>query len=105
MPKGSNPTTVIARMLIDAQRLDRWARSNGTTKQREFADNMLKVCLHAPQIFIPPAVSPERSETWLMGEAAGHVFNETGVRQHPLADVDIHEWHAGFFSSAIEPKG
>jgi hypothetical protein len=107
MPKGSHPGNITARFIIDAKRLNKWAKANGSPEQREFADNMLKVCMHATQIFPnnSPAGSKPRSEVWLAGEAAGHLFNLTGVREPPPADVDIHEWHAGFFSSAIKPKG
>jgi hypothetical protein len=111
MAQVSNPVNITARMSVEAQRLYQWANTYGTSQQKEFATNMLKACAHSVQVFNAaqspskptPAVSSTRSETWLMGEAAGHVYNETGVRPPTPADVNIHEWHAGFFSSAIDP--
>jgi hypothetical protein len=109
MAKGSNPSNIIARFIVDAQRLDKWAQSHGTSKQREFATNLLNVFGHASQTQIfpdynSPADPTGRSEAWLMGEQARFVFNETGVRQHCPADVDIHEWHAGYFFSPFKSK-
>jgi hypothetical protein len=64
MPKGSNPSNVMVRMLIDARRLDQWARDNGSPKQREFASGLLKVCEHATdtQVFIDTKPSPAVSK-------------------------------------------
>jgi hypothetical protein len=100
MAKGSNPAIIIARMLLDAQRLDRWAQAHGLPKQQEFANSLIKVYEHAKNIF--PAVAnpaePKPSWAYSAGLKARHDDIENGTRTEPplMHPQDLVEWQRGY---------
>jgi hypothetical protein len=109
MAKGSNPNTIIARMLLDTQRLERWAQAHGSPKQQEFASNLLKVCVHASNLFSADttAANPAASKSswaYSAGLAARRddIANGTQTESPLMHPQDLAEWKRGYEANPEE---